>query len=194
MTTALTPSLRVNIGLRGWSLLLSGALLAISSNKASAQPITCLDYWCPPPYECRESPQGPYCFLDPPCRDVQCPPGYICENLDPGVRCIPDPATTGVPSSGVGDSPWLGSAYPNPSRGDVSMGFALARTSPGSLRIYDITGHAIRSLIEVSLPAGVHTVTWDRRSTSGAPVRPGLYFCELRVGAQKLARRVALIR
>ena len=102
--------------------------------------------------------------------------------------------TVSVPPRAGGDALWLAPAYPNPSRSDISIGFALPQASAATLRVYDVSGRMVRTLVDASLPAGSQSVRWDRRVSSGALASPGLYFYELRVDGQKLARRIVLLR
>ena len=94
-------------------------------------------------------------------------------------------------------APWalrLAPAYPNPARGDVSIGFELPYGSTATLRVYDVSGREVRTLLDGSPPAGAQSIRWDRRATSGALAPPDLYFYELRVNGRKLARKVVLTR
>ena len=103
-------------------------------------------------------------------------------------------ATVSVPPRGRDEALWLAPAYPNPSRSAVSIGFALPRAGEATLRVYDVSGRLVRTLLQGSLPAGSQSVRWDRRSSSGALAPPGVYFYELRVDGQRLARRIVLIQ
>jgi hypothetical protein len=103
-------------------------------------------------------------------------------------------STVSVPPRSGDDALWLAPAYPNPSRSRVSIGFTLPRASEATLRIYDVSGRVVMTLVDGWLPAGSQTIRWDRRSSSGAFAQPGLYFYELRVNGQKLARRMVLIQ
>jgi VCBS repeat protein len=42
--------------------------------------------------------------------------------------------------------------------------------------------------------SGRHAVTWDGRGPDGARARPGMYFVELRQGAQHAVRRAVLLQ
>jgi hypothetical protein len=99
------------------------------------------------------------------------------------------------PPLSIGDqilSPVL--AYPNPSRGDVTISFRLARTSETTLRIFDAAGRVARTLVSGTLPAGPRSIRWDRRVASGALARPGVYIYELQADGHRAARRLVLIR
>jgi hypothetical protein len=99
----------------------------------------------------------------------------------------------GVPPHPAALALQLAPAYPNPARGDIQMEFDLPAANGTSLRVYDVSGRIVRTLLEGPLPAGKHSIRWDRRSTSGASVQPGLYFYELRAGTHSVSRRVAVV-
>jgi len=71
----------------------------------------------------------------------------------------------------------LGNAYPNPMNPTTRIGFVNG-TENGrvSLRIFDVTGRLVKSLVEESLPAGAFEVTWDGNMDDGSPVPSGMYF------------------
>jgi hypothetical protein len=85
-------------------------------------------------------------------------------------------------------------AYPNPSRGNVTISFVLPKTSSATLRVFDVAGRVVRTLLNETLPAGPHSAHWDRRTASGAVARPGLYLYELEAGGQRAARTFVLVR
>ena len=85
-------------------------------------------------------------------------------------------------------------AYPNPSRGDVTISFTVPRAGEITLRVFDMAGRVVRTLVSESLPAGSHSAHWDRRVASGAVAPPGLYFCEVRADDHRATRRLVLIR
>jgi hypothetical protein len=102
------------------------------------------------------------------------------------------------PSVGVGTpapapAMRLAAAQPNPSRADVEIAYALPGASLATLRVYDVSGRAVRTLLDGTLPAGTGRIRWDRRASTGELVLPGVYFCELRVADQRLTKRMVLI-
>jgi len=86
----------------------------------------------------------------------------------------------------------LAPAAPNPSRADVLVPFTLAEAGHVTLRVYDVGGRLVRTVLDRELPAGPGSVRWDRRADAGERVHPGLYFYELRAGGAKLAGRVTV--
>ena len=84
---------------------------------------------------------------------------------------------------------------PNPFRGATRVQFALARHSAVDLRIVDVAGRAVRTLLHrTSLEPGSHAVTWDGRNDAGAPVGSGLYFARIETEGRTRMQRVLRVR
>ncbi len=85
-------------------------------------------------------------------------------------------------------------ARPNPTSGQVDLGFVLATGSRVRLRVMDASGREVRELLSETLPAGRHSVSWDGRTRDGLPAATGVYYYRLDLPQGALARRLTLIR
>jgi len=85
-------------------------------------------------------------------------------------------------------------ARPNPFAAQTEISFVLPIDASASLRIYDIQGRLVRSLIQGPTTAGVHRVSWDGRDDRGKAARSGIYFTKLIVGATSRTERIMLLR
>ena len=65
---------------------------------------------------------------------------------------------------------------------------------PVSLQIFNLTGHVIRTLVDVPQPAGHYRVEWDGRDFLGRSVASGVYFYRLETGTFRGVRRMLLLR
>lgn len=86
---------------------------------------------------------------------------------------------------------------PNPFRsGDhvTAIRFELPETAPVSLKILDVSGRLVRTLVGGSLEAGPHTVQWDGRNDRGEQVGSGVFFYVLSAGKENAARQMLLLR
>jgi flagellar hook assembly protein FlgD len=84
---------------------------------------------------------------------------------------------------------------PNPFTQQSAIAYAVpARGARVSLRIYDINGRLVRTLIEGRSAGGMHEAVWDGRDESGTPVASGIYFCRAEVDTLTEVRKVVLIR
>jgi FlgD Ig-like domain/PGAP1-like protein/Fibronectin type III domain len=111
------------------------------------------------------------------------------------VSVVVRPATVSVlrevAASGM---PQIIRAYPNPSAGDVTLEIMMPSRADATLRVYDLAGRRVATLASGRLDSGLHTVQWNRSDAHGGKVAPGVYYYEMRVGGQRLARRVVLLQ
>jgi len=78
----------------------------------------------------------------------------------------------------------LGQSRPNPAMGQVSIEYQLPTRSRVSLRVYDLSGTFVRTLVGSVEETGVRTATWDGRDDRGQQVASGIYFYKLEVTPQ----------
>ncbi len=88
----------------------------------------------------------------------------------------------------------LGQNYPNPFNPSTSIEFSLPTASEISLKIYNMLGQETRSLISGRQNAGVHTVVWDGKDDSGAPVAGGIYIYKMVAGAFVQSNKMILLK
>jgi hypothetical protein len=78
----------------------------------------------------------------------------------------------------------LSQNYPNPFNPMTTISFDVAGTDGENqkirLEVYDLRGRHVRTLVDRSLPAGTHTVTWDGRNGRGERVASGIYLYRLK--------------
>jgi FG-GAP-like repeat/FlgD Ig-like domain len=103
-----------------------------------------------------------------------------------------------VATTGVSDDPLSATielaARPNPFADLTTIEFGLSREGRVSLRIHDIGGRLVRTLVEPSIwPAGRHPMTWDGLADDGRPAPAGVYLASVDVdGVRNLQRLVRL--
>jgi len=89
----------------------------------------------------------------------------------------------------------LHSNYPNPFNPSTSFSFTLPLDKRVSVKIYDMNGRLIRTLINNEFYAqGTHSVTWNSLSDAGAQVASGQYIYTLEWGQFHHAKRMVLIK
>ncbi|RMH93487.1 MAG: T9SS C-terminal target domain-containing protein [Calditrichaeota bacterium] len=69
--------------------------------------------------------------------------------------------------------------FPNPFNPATTIRFALPDVRFTTLKVYDLLGREIKTLINRRLTPGEYTVQWDGTDASGAPVSSGVYFYRL---------------
>lgn len=90
----------------------------------------------------------------------------------------------------------LGQNYPNPFNSATTISFTLPAWSVVSLKIYNVLGRKVATLIDgQTMPDGVtHSVQWDGTTETGAGVSSGVYFYRLAVGGRVETRKMMLVR
>lgn len=81
---------------------------------------------------------------------------------------------------------------PNPVTGAMSYSVVLPRDMEVEVRIHDVTGRKVRTLVSQSLTAGRHSFSWAPPTASAMP--NGVYFLELNADGARQTRRFALLR
>jgi hypothetical protein len=80
-------------------------------------------------------------------------------------------------------------AYPNPFRGSTTLRYALPRAGTVSLKVYNVAGQLVRTLVDGEQAAGEQSVDF-----AAADLPAGMYFTALRAGGTFVSRSVILIR
>jgi hypothetical protein len=83
---------------------------------------------------------------------------------------------------------------PNPCREGTTIRFGLARELPVALRVFDVDGHLVRTLLHETLPTGEHRIDWNGFDNRGQPVPAGVYFYKLDAGPDAATRKLLLLR
>jgi len=78
--------------------------------------------------------------------------------------------------------------YPNPFNQQTTIQYELAGTAVVTLRIYDMMGNVVKTLIQGSVQdGGIQSIMWDGRNESGLDVGSGSYVYELVANPAQLA-------
>ncbi|MCU0607843.1 MAG: T9SS type A sorting domain-containing protein, partial [Candidatus Edwardsbacteria bacterium] len=112
-----------------------------------------------------------------------------------GASVTGDPfGVSGGPVAAPGTSA-LGNCAPNPAgAGTATIAFALAAPGKATLKLYNILGEEVRTLVDRNLPAGHHSARWDCRDGNGEQVASGVYFYTLSAGNFNSTRKLMVLR
>ncbi|MGQ1785180.1 choice-of-anchor U domain-containing protein [Saccharicrinis sp. GN24d3] len=90
----------------------------------------------------------------------------------------------------------LGQNYPNPFAGQTKIGYEIFNSSQLIIRVFNLAGQEVKTLVNQQMPAGKHEVVWDGRDNRGNQLRNGLYFYRMEVftetGSHKKIRKMVL--
>ena len=83
----------------------------------------------------------------------------------------------------------LSQNYPNPFNPTTVISYALPRKMRVTLKVYNLTGQIVATLVDGEQPAGPHEVSF-----AAAHLPSGNYFTVLQAGEAKLVRRIVLMK
>jgi D-alanyl-D-alanine carboxypeptidase len=66
-------------------------------------------------------------------------------------------------------------ATPNPFTGSTRLAFTAERRGHASVRVYNMIGTPVRTLVDGTIESGAHTIAWDGRDDAGAELPSGAY-------------------
>lgn len=104
------------------------------------------------------------------------------------------PGQVGVDQAAKPDRFYLKQNIPNPFNPTTTIEFGVAEAGPTKLVIYNASGQVVRTLLDKTVPAGLHAATWDGTDQLGRSVASGLYIYRLTSGDRQLFRRMVLLK
>jgi|GEM_PF-6044129 len=84
--------------------------------------------------------------------------------------------------------------WPNPFNPDTNIRFSLASEGNAELRVYNIRGQLVKTLVSGAQSAGAHEVTWHGRDDHDRPVASGVYLLRLSAGGHEQTQKVLLLK
>jgi len=88
----------------------------------------------------------------------------------------------------------LSQNYPNPFNPTTKIAFALPQNSFVSLKIYDMLGREIKSLLNSEMLAGNHSIDWNGEDNNGFKVASGAYIYKITAGNFMAVKKMVLIK
>jgi len=108
------------------------------------------------------------------------------------------PVGDGPPSRPVAFE--LNQNYPNPFNPSTTIKFTLpsprdgGAALPTNLKIYNVLGEVVRTLVDEPMAPGVHHEVWDGTDDQGSRVASGIYFYRLRSGDFVQTKKMVLMK
>ena len=75
----------------------------------------------------------------------------------------------------------LNQNFPNPILNETAISYALPEEMNVELKVYDITGKLVRTLVDAIQSPGLKKVVWDRKNRNGETISSGIYFYRLSI-------------
>jgi len=83
---------------------------------------------------------------------------------------------------------------PNPFNAETTIRFTLADTYWIHLGIYNLAGQRVATLLDGSMPRGIHSIVWDGTDDAGRELASGVYLCRLETQEYGVVRKLVLIQ
>jgi hypothetical protein len=84
--------------------------------------------------------------------------------------------------------------YPNPFNPETTIKYNLAEGAGVNLRIYNIVGQVVKTLVAERQSAGRYQVRWDGTDDRGSTVSSGIYFYQIAAGNFRDVKRLMLLK
>jgi hypothetical protein len=101
---------------------------------------------------------------------------------------------SGVPDLSPDASFTLYQNAPNPFNPTTRISFDLSEADAVELSVYDALGRHVTTLVERTMSAGPHSVTWDGRTGNGTAAATGVYWYRLKTSTGQSSRRMVLLK
>jgi outer membrane protein assembly factor BamB len=83
---------------------------------------------------------------------------------------------------------------PNPFNPLTNIRFALGQAANVSMKIYDMSGRLVTTLVDGPRVAGAHDVVWRGTDAAGRPLSSGVYVCRLEAAGIVKSTRLTLLK
>ncbi len=111
----------------------------------------------------------------------------------PGLRMASAHTPSPVDADGFG----FKNTGPNPVNPEARLLYVLPQSAAGAhviLRLYDVHGRLVRTLIDRGGEPGAHVAIWDGKDDGGRSVSSGMYYARLTAGAFRAEQKVSIVK
>jgi hypothetical protein len=88
----------------------------------------------------------------------------------------------------------LNSNYPNPFNPSTTISYQLNEPGLVQLRILDVTGREVTTLLSMRQNAGNYHIPWNGQTVQGRSAVSGVYFYQVTVNGQSEAKKMILLK
>jgi hypothetical protein len=108
---------------------------------------------------------------------------------------IPKPTSISVDENGLTVNEFkLAQNYPNPFNPTTTIAYDVKGNSKVTLKIYNLLGQEVRTLVNARQTAGNYKVDWNGKDNAGKAVASGVYLYRLEAGDVKLAKKMMFMK
>jgi hypothetical protein len=86
------------------------------------------------------------------------------------------------------------SNFPNPFNPSTTIKMNLPKAGDVSLKVFNVRGELVKTLVDGPMIAGEHSVIWDGKTDAGNQTASGVYFYETRANGEVKINKMALVK
>jgi flagellar hook assembly protein FlgD len=84
--------------------------------------------------------------------------------------------------------------YPNPVNNETKIIFSLKKTEKVTIKVYNLKGALVRTLIDGYINEGAHNILWDGKTDNGIGASSGIYFIRMETPDYRETKKTMLIK
>ncbi len=88
----------------------------------------------------------------------------------------------------------LNSNYPNPFNPSTIISFSIPEDTKVNLKVYNIKGQVVKTLLKEQIESGEHRITWDGKDNNNKQVASGIYFYKISAGKETKVKKMLLLK
>jgi hypothetical protein len=105
-----------------------------------------------------------------------------------------DPVNTDITQAEIPKAYKLNQNFPNPFNPSTTIKFDVRERGHVSLKIYNVAGQLVKTLVDKTMDARSYSVTWDGTNNHGAKVASGVYFYKMQSKSFNQTKKMVLLR
>jgi aminopeptidase N len=88
----------------------------------------------------------------------------------------------------------LSQNIPNPFKQVTTINYQLTRPGLATIKVYNVQGQLVKTLVNGAQPAGRHQAQWNGRDATGNKVSSGIYFARLEAEGRTITRTLQYVK
>ena len=84
--------------------------------------------------------------------------------------------------------------YPNPFNPTTTIEYGIPKASYVTLKIYNLLGQEIKTLVNEQINSGKHSVIWNGTDNNGNKVNSGIYIYTIQAGELRETKKLMLMK
>jgi hypothetical protein len=102
--------------------------------------------------------------------------------------------TLSFPVASLPSSLWVSQNYPNPFNSGTTILYFIPQRSRVVLRLYNVLGHLVKTLLDEEQETGFHSGHWDARNSNYLTLASGVYFYRLEAAGTIQTKKLILLK